>query len=178
MSRLTKEVTEALTFQTYPPAPVIEGVWTRPLHKARSENGAFMEVLRLGEEGVQGVPGRFQPRQFSVSWAEPGRLNAFHLHPNADQSELWCVLGGQLLVWLVDVRLGSATTGIRRSLILSGEAPTLLMVPSGVAHGFRAGSEGATMLYAADQQFDPAQPNEGRLPWDYFGADLWQEDRG
>jgi dTDP-4-dehydrorhamnose 3,5-epimerase len=27
-------------------------------------------------------------------------------------------------------------------------------------------------------QFDPADPNEGRLPWDHFGAELWEPDRG
>lgn len=178
MSDLRSEVTAALTFQTYPAAPEIGGVWTFPLRKLRAENGAFMEVLRLGSDGVEGLPSSFTPRQFSVSWAAPGRLNAFHLHPRAEQNELWCVLSGQLLVWLVDVRAGSQSSGVRRPLVLSGEAPTLLMIPSGVAHGFRAGPQGATLLYAVDAQFDSVHPNEGRLPWDFFGPELWAEDRG
>jgi dTDP-4-dehydrorhamnose 3,5-epimerase len=33
-------------------------------------------------------------------------------------------------------------------------------------------------VYAMDQQFNLADPNEGRLPWDFFGADLWNENRG
>lgn len=127
---------------------------------------------------MEGLPGPFTPWQLSVSWAAPGRLNAFHLHPRAEQNELWCVLSGQLLVWLVDVRARSVSSGVRRSVILSGEAPTLLMIPSGVAHGFRAGGQGATLLYAVDAQFDPVHPNEGRLPWDFFGPELWAEDRG
>jgi dTDP-4-dehydrorhamnose 3,5-epimerase len=33
-------------------------------------------------------------------------------------------------------------------------------------------------VYGMNQQFDQASPNEGRLPWDHFGAELWGEDRG
>jgi dTDP-4-dehydrorhamnose 3,5-epimerase len=83
---------------------------------------------------------------------------------------------GELQVWLVDCRAGSG--GTRRQVLLSGEEPAVLVIPPGVAHGYRAGRRGALLLYAADRQFDPDQPNEGRLPWDYFGRELWEEDRG
>lgn len=175
---LAPEFARALSFESYPGPPAVEGVWTHPLRKNRSENGAFMEWLRLGDEGVQHVPGALVPRQISVSWAAPARVNAFHIHVKEVQNELWCVIGGQLVVWLVDCRAQSATLGARRKLVLSGEQPTLLHIPSGVAHGYRAGHDGATLLYAMDAQFDLADPNEGRLPWDFFGAALWDEDRG
>ncbi|WP_027482716.1 dTDP-4-dehydrorhamnose 3,5-epimerase family protein [Deinococcus pimensis] len=175
---LANEYARALTFETYPAAPAIDGVWTHALRKNRSENGAFMEYLRLDEEGVQHLPGALVPRQISVSWAAPGRVNAFHIHVKDVQNEIWCVLSGQLVVWLVDCRADSPTVGVKRKLVLSGEQPTLVFIPSGVAHGYQAGHEGATLLYSMDAQFDLADPNEGRLPWDFFGADLWAEDRG
>ena len=87
-------------------------------------------------------------------------------------------IAGELLVWLVDVRADSPTQGSRRYFLLSGEAPELLFIPSGVAHGYRAGHRGALLLYAMNDQFNPADPNEGRLPWDFFGADLWADDKG
>ncbi|WP_216329452.1 dTDP-4-dehydrorhamnose 3,5-epimerase family protein [Deinococcus aestuarii] len=175
---LAPEFTDILKFETYPPAPQIGGVWTHALRKNRSENGAFMEYLRLGEEGVQGLPGALVPRQISVSWAAPGRVNAFHIHVKEEQNEVWCVIGGQLTVWLVDCRAGSPTLGVRRKLVLSGEQPTLVHIPSGVAHGYQAGNDGATLLYSMDAQFNIEDPNEGRLPWNHFGEDLWAEDRG
>lgn len=175
---LAPEYAGALTFETYPPAPTIEGVWTHSLRKNRSENGAFMEYLRLDDSGVQHLPGRLTPRQISVSWAAPGRINAFHIHVREEQNEIWCVLSGQLLVWLVDCRAGSPTLNVRRKLVLSGEQPTLLYIPSGVAHGYQAGVEGATLLYTMDAQFNLENPNEGRLGWDTFGMELWEEDRG
>ncbi|WP_244403976.1 dTDP-4-dehydrorhamnose 3,5-epimerase family protein [Meiothermus ruber] len=150
----------------------------QPLQKHRALEGAFMEYLRLKDGRVEGFPLPFEARQISLSWAVPGRINAFHLHPKRTQDELWCVVQGALLVWLVDVRADSPTKGTKRSFLLSGEAPSLLYIPSGVAHGYRAGHQGALLLYAMNDQFNPSDPNEGRLPWDFFGAELWAEDRG
>jgi dTDP-4-dehydrorhamnose 3,5-epimerase len=178
MTELADNMTNNLTFQSYSPAPEIEGVFLHALKKHRGDNGAFLELLRLTSGEAEDLPQRFALRQLSVSSALPGRLNAFHLHPREPQNELWTVLAGQLKVWLVDCRKDSASEGVKRAYILSGEAPAQLHIPAGVAHGYRAGFEGATLLYAMDQQFNPDEPNEGRLPWDFFGAELWAEDRG
>lgn len=177
---LADDVRRALSFQSYARSEPIDGVWLKPLRKHHSENGWFLELYRMGEMGVEGLPGeeRFALRQASISRAEPGRINAFHIHPLLPQGELWTVVQGQLLVWLVDCRAGSASVGVRQRVILSGEAPSLLHIPAGVAHGYRAGGEGALLVYGMNQQFDPDRPNEGRLPWDFFGAELWGEDRG
>jgi dTDP-4-dehydrorhamnose 3,5-epimerase len=166
----------ALTFQQYGGQPSIQGVSVTPLKKHRSLEGDFVEYLRLNDGKLQ--DSAFEPRQISVSWAVPGRINAFHIHPKRTQDEVWCVLQGLLQVWLVDVRESSSTHANRCSVVLSGEAPALLHIPSGVAHGYRAGHVGAILLYAMNSQFDILDPNEGRLPWDFFGADLWAEDRG
>lgn len=176
--KVEEQVQAALSFQNYITPSPIEGVFYQPLKKYRALEGAFMEYLRLGAGQVEGLAATFEARQISVSWAAPGRINAFHIHPKRPQDEVWCVLEGSLLVWLVDLREGSPTKGHRRSFLLSGEAPALLYIPTGVAHGYRAGHQGALLLYAMNDQFNPADPNEGRLPWDFFGADLWADDRG
>jgi dTDP-4-dehydrorhamnose 3,5-epimerase len=175
---LDPAVSAALTYQRYEPSPAIRGVALSPLEKHRGANGSFMEWLRLDAGRLQTADGPWQVRQVSVSQAAPHRINAFHIHPKLPQSELWTVVQGQLLVWLADCRAGSPTSGARQSLLLTAEAPALLFIPPGVAHGYRAGSQGALLLYAVDQPFDRADPNEGRLPWDWFGAELWAEDRG
>ena len=177
-TRLSEEAQQALTFQDYPAAATLEGVWTNALKKRRSDNGFFMEVARFAGGAAENLPLPFELRQLSVSRAEPGRVNAFHIHPREPQNELWTVLEGQLKVWLVDLRAGSATEGQKRAFILSGEEPVQLFIPAGVAHGYQAGPAGALLLYAMDQQFNAQEPNEGRLPWDFFGAELWAEDRG
>lgn len=175
---LVAEVRELVTYQSYQRAPQVAGAWTRPLRKHRAENGWFAELLRLSDGAVAGTPDPVVVRQLSASYAAPGRVNAFHIHPKRGQNELWTVLQGQLMVWLVDCRADSETRGVRQRVVLSGEEPVQLYIPAGVAHGYRAGEGGALLVYAMDQQFDLADPDEGRLPWDHFGPELWEEDRG
>lgn len=175
---LTVSFAEQVTFQDYAPPPAIDGVVQVPLKKHRALEGSFMEHLRVTAGKVEGLPVDFEVRQVSVAFAVPHRINAFHLHPKRVQDELWCVVQGRMLVWLVDLREGSPTQGVARSYLLDGEQPALLYIPSGVAHGYKAGAEGALLLYAMNSQFDLQDPNEGRLPWDFFGTERWEEDRG
>jgi dTDP-4-dehydrorhamnose 3,5-epimerase len=175
---LTGEASQVLSFEDYSPQPEIAGVWQQPLRKLRSENGWFMELARVTDSRLENLPTALELRQASLSYAAPERINAFHLHPKVEQNEVWSVVQGQLLVWLVDCRAGSPTAGVRRKVILSGEQPVQLFIPAGVAHGYKAGPEGALLVYLMDQQFNLADPNEGRLPWDHYGSDLWQDNRG
>lgn len=176
--KLALKYKEVLQFEDYLQSSAIEGVWAQPLKKHHSDNGAFMEYLRLNRDGVQGLSREFIPRQISVSWAEPDRINAFHIHVKEEQNELWCVLDGCLMVWLIDCRANSSTVNVKSKFILNGEQPMILHIPSGIAHGYRSSKQKTTLLYAMDAQFNMSDPNEGRIPWDFFGAELWDEDRG
>ena len=178
MPTLSPEIAAAVTFQQYAPQPPIEGVKVVKLRKFRGLEGAFTEVMRLDGGQVEGQEQPFEARQVSVSHAVAGRINAFHIHPKRPQEELWCVLQGELKVWIVDVRSGSPTEGARAAHLLSGEEPALLRIPAGVAHGYQAGASGALLLYAVSEAFCWEDPNEGRLPWDAFGTDIWEADRG
>lgn len=175
---LDAHISATITTQSYNTQNLIEGVQYLPLKKHRSLEGSFMEHIRLTNGKISDFPVEFDVRQISVSQAEPLRINAFHIHHKDMQNELWCVLHGSLLVWLVDVRADSSTTNVKWKTLLTGEEPGLLYIPTGVAHGYKAGKEGATLLYAMSNQFNPSDPNEGRLPWDYFGQELWEEERG
>ena len=178
MIKLPEDINEALYYQNYSPKPVIKDVHYQSLKKHRSLEGWFVEHLRLSASLIESLPISFELRQLSISKALPSRINAFHLHPKATQDEIWCVVDGSLKVWLADVRQDSSTCGVKRSYILDGEEPALLYIPSGVAHGYQAGNKGALLLYAMNAQFNLADPNEGRLPWDYFGKEIWEADRG
>ena len=175
---LTEEVAQKLTFQEYGPGRQIEGVHLQPLKKHCSLDGWFMEFMLMNRGEAERIPVAFDVRQISFSQAAPHRINAFHLHPKVVQDELWCVVQGTMKVWLVDVRRDSPTVGVKCAYTLTGEAPALLHIPSGVAHGYRAGAAGALLVYAMNSQFDISDPNEGRLPFDHFGADLWEDDKG
>jgi dTDP-4-dehydrorhamnose 3,5-epimerase len=177
---LSADVERALSFQSYEGQQSIQGVRAIRLRKHRAENGWFSEIFRLSDGSVPLGAGEepFELRQVSAARADPYRINAFHIHPKVPQHELWTVLEGSLSIWLVDCRVGSSTEGVRQRVQLTAEEPALLMIPAGIAHGYRAGQEGALLLYGMNQQFDRDDPNEGRLPWDFFGRDLWEDDRG
>jgi hypothetical protein len=50
-----------------------------------------------------------------------------------------------------------------------------------VAHGVRnLGPATGCLVYFVDVQFtpEPAASDEGRLPWDFLGADVWEMTKG
>ena len=64
-----------------------------------------MEYLRLTDGAVVEVcPRLLTLDMISFSGAIPNRINAFLIHPKKIQDELWCVVEGTLMVWLVDCR--------------------------------------------------------------------------
>ncbi len=66
-------------------------------------------------------------------------------------------------------------------LMLGNGASRLVRIPPGVAHGARnLGAATGHIIYFTDLHFsaDPADCDEGRLPWDYLGAAIWNVTRG
>jgi dTDP-4-dehydrorhamnose 3,5-epimerase len=66
-------------------------------------------------------------------------------------------------------------------VMLGNGASRLLVIPPGVAHGARnLGSETGRIVYFTDVHFsaEPSACDEGRLPWDFVGADVWDMTKG
>jgi dTDP-4-dehydrorhamnose 3,5-epimerase len=167
--------------QAYGPRPAIEGVAIVDLRRHADDGGSMTELARLdgGQPQAPELAG-FNVRQVNYSEVEPGAIKAFHLH--ARQTDVWYVPpSDRCLMILVDVRAGSPTEGVSQRLTLGAGASRLVRIPPGVAHGVRnLGSATARLIYFVDQHFttDPATCDEGRLPWDYLGADVWEIARG
>jgi dTDP-4-dehydrorhamnose 3,5-epimerase len=65
--------------------------------------------------------------------------------------------------------------------VLGDGRSRLLRIPPGVAHGVRnLGTGPGRVIYFTDVHFsaDPSSCDEGRLPWDFAGADVWEVTRG
>ena len=107
-------------------------------------------------------------------------IKAFHLHQR--QTDIWYVPpSDRMLVVLLDVRQGVKTEGARMRLTLGAGASRLVRIPPGVAHGVRnLASSTGRIIYFTDVHFspEPAMCDEGRLPWDYAGAEIWDVTRG
>ena len=97
---------------------------------------------------------------------EPGKAQKVHTHD--DQDKVYVVLEGR----------GRITVGAEDETLEAGDA---VVAPAGVAHGVRnIGTTTGHLIYFVDEYFttDPATCDEGRLPWDYVGADIWEMTRG
>ena len=65
----------------------------------------------------------------------PGVIKAFHYHENQD--DLWFFPSGNAQVVLYDLREDSATNGKYRCILYGEENQVMLLIPKGVAHGYR-----------------------------------------
>jgi dTDP-4-dehydrorhamnose 3,5-epimerase len=165
--------------QDYSPTAQIEGVEIIPLRRFNDDGGAMTELGRLDGGCHQQVDG-FEARQVNYSVMDPGVIKAFHLHKR--QTDVWYVPpSDKILLVLADVRKGSPTEGEVRRLVLGDCNSRLVRIPPGVAHGAKnlRAAQPSAIIYFVDVQFTvDDQCDEGRLPWDHFGTDVWEVERG
>lgn len=176
---LTPDAKRDFHVQAYGPGPRIEGVELVELRRFADDGGSMTELARL-TDGRPAAPAGFDVRQINYSEVEPGAIKAYHLHTR--QTDVWYVPpSDRMLVVLLDVRRGSQTEGVRMRLVLGAGGSRLLRIPPGVAHGVRnLAAASGRIIYFTDLHFsaDPATCDEGRLPWDWAGADVWDVTRG
>lgn len=139
---------------------LIDGVGLAPATVWPDDRGYFLEVQRSG----QGLAAGFPPGQTQVSAAlnYPGTIKAFHYH--LEQTDYWTPVKGMLQVALVDLRAESETHGLRNTLYVGVMRPWHILIPPGVAHGYKViGPEEAMLIYATDRFYNPL--DEGRIPY-------------
>ena len=160
--------------QEYGNRPTIDGVEVLELRRFNDEGGSLIELLRMSGGAAEGIDG-LELKQVNYSCVQPGAVKAFHIHRS--QTDLWFVPPeDRVLLVLVDVREGSPTENNQLRTMLGDGNAALVRIPSGVAHGCRnLGRESARIIYFTDRHFsgDPALCDEGRLPWDFVGREIW-----
>jgi dTDP-4-dehydrorhamnose 3,5-epimerase len=177
--KLVPEAEARYAVQDYSARPPIEGVRLLSLRRFHDDAGSMTELVRfVPGGGIEGIPG-FAPAQANFSTLEPAAIKAFHVHRR--QSDLWFVPPeDRVLLVLLDLRAGSPTVGARMRLMLGDGESGLVLVPPGVAHGCRnLGRAAARIVYFTDLHFrpEPDLTDEGRLPWDFAGAAIWEAAR-
>ncbi|EKD79578.1 MAG: hypothetical protein ACD_41C00031G0003 [uncultured bacterium] len=168
-----------LTKQNYAPKRKIAGVQIVDLPTFRDDGGYFLELSRFSKHVMPHFP-KFDLQQLNLSEMDPGVIKAWHIHTHQD--DIWFVPPShRMLVALQDIRPKSATKGALMRMVLGAGKSQLVLIPRGVAHGAaNIWNTPSIMLYLVNQQFsaDPKENDELRLPWDYFGAELWQQTKG
>ncbi len=137
---------------------LIAGVRITPNPIFPDDRGYFLEVMRSGRELVADFPAG--STQVSAALSYPGTIKAFHYHLR--QRDCWTPATGMFQVALVDLREGSPTFGARNTLYAGSLRPWQILVPAGVAHGYKViGTDPAVLVYITDRFYDPS--DEGRL---------------
>jgi len=138
---------------------LISGVKCAPFAIWPDDRGFFLEVQRIG----QGLSAHFpkETTQISAALNYPGIIKAFHFHRY--QTDCWTPAMNMIQIALVDLRPDSPTFGSRNTIYAGNLRPWQILIPPGVAHGYKVVGTGPSMLiYATDRFYDPA--DEGRIP--------------
>jgi dTDP-4-dehydrorhamnose 3,5-epimerase len=175
---LIREIQAIFKYQDYGAKPSIEGVALQTLRRFNEDGGSMTELGRFAGGLLSSAAG-FELAQLNFSVVEPGVIKAFHVHHR--QTDVWFVPPeDRVVVVLVDVRDGSPTAKIATKLMLGDGSSRLLRIPPGVAHGCRnIGAASARIVYMTDVAFspEPGANDEGRLPWDLVGAEIWEPSK-
>ena len=141
-------------------AELIDGVRLKPYPLWPDDRGYFLEIVRLG----QGLPAGFptESTQVSAALSFSGTIKAFHYHRK--QTDFWVPAKGMFQVVLVDLRAGSSTFGCKNTIFVGELRPWQILIPPGVAHGYKViGATPAMLVYVTNRFYDPA--DEGRIPY-------------
>ncbi len=137
----------------------IEGVSLHPLKPYADERGFLMELLRSDDPHFQ----KFGQAYISLNY--PGVIRAWHWHDR--QTDYWVVASGMVKAAMYDRREGSPTFGKVQEAFLGENNRSLLVIPPGVAHGYKTiGDKPSLLINFPTEVYNRDQPDELRLPYD------------
>lgn len=175
---ITRNSQPKFTIENYFNEAKINGVLISKLNYFSSEDGYFIELVRLkGDNSIETMP-LFKVQQISYSSLDKKTIKAWHIHDKQD--DLWFIPpDNKVLIGLHDLRKDSPTNSKTQRFILGNHQSNLLFIPKGVAHGCaNLSNSPSTLIYMTSKKFNRKNPDEKRLPWDYLGKDFWKAKIG
>ncbi len=173
--KLTEDALSSIYTQDYTKKTNIEGVRIIPLRRFNDAGGSLTELARLSSGELDGIES-FKIAQINYSELEAGGVKAFHIHEF--QTDIWFVPpSSKMLLVLVDQREASPTLGVMMKQVLGDCNSQLVLIPPGIAHGCKNLAQHlSTIIYFVNRKFsvDLEDCDEKRLPWDFWGEDLWE----
>lgn len=104
-------------------------------------------------------------KQTTYTETYPGVIKAFHWHKK--QWDFWFVVRGMAQVVLYDLRKDSPTKGETNAFCLGEKNLAVLVIPPGVAHGYRVlGNQSVGLFYHTSEAYDFKNPDEERISFD------------
>ncbi len=135
--------------------------------------GQFVKIFHKPSFAAQGLTTDFTEEYYSHSHKGVIRGMHFQVPPYDHVKIVYCV-HGQVFDVVVDLRIGSPTYGQSASVVLDADKGNYLYIPKGLAHGFCALSEMATLVYKVSTVYEPG--SDSGIAWDSLGIE-WPTDR-
>ncbi len=148
---------------------LLPGVWLVRLKRLDDARGSFVKTYAQSVfEAIPGVPA-FDLREefYSYSHRDVVRGMHFQLPPHDHVKLVYCANGSAHDV-LLDLRRGPGY-GRVAAVHLDAAEPALVVVPRGVAHGFRALEDHTLMVYKTSSEHAPQ--HDAGVHWASFGFD-------
>ena len=169
--------------KSYAAPGAIHGVEVFPLTRHVDDRGLFLELYRNasthpGSEALAGFFHGVPVAQLSYSLVTTtDHVKGLHVHLRQD--DVWfCPPPFKMKVVLLDLRRNSPTAGATQVVVLGEGRDAWVRIPAGVAHGYRPLTAPCGLFYLVTRCFDPADPDEYRIPWDHPAVrDLWDVRR-
>lgn len=133
--------------------------------------GNFVKTYLRSAFNAHDLPFDFCEEFYSVSRRDVVRGMHFQLPPHDHDKLVFCPVGAVLDV-LVDMRHGRSF-GRVASVVLGEDEPAVLVIPKGVAHGFKSLRDDSLMVYKTSTEHVPS--HDRGIRWDSIGFD-WQVD--
>ena len=107
-------------------------------------------------------------RFYTVENHEQGFIRAWHGHMK--ESKAIIAIKGSILVGAVqmtDTKNPDKSKAVSR-FVLSSDTPSVLVVPTGFANGFKTLSKDAILLFLSSSTLEESQGDDFRFPFDYW----------
>lgn len=146
------------------------------------DRGRFVKVFHQGVFAKHGLETCFAEEYYSVS--QRGVLRGMHFQtPPMDHTKMVYCIAGAVLDVVVDLRLGSPTYGEFVQFDLNAEKGNIVYIPPGLAHGFYALSDSATLIYKVTTVYSPEHDSgilwdSAGIPWPDSAPILSTRDKG
>jgi dTDP-4-dehydrorhamnose 3,5-epimerase len=137
---------------------MLPGIIIKPLKRQPDERGSFTEVYRKGWTDL--FQEKDTPAQANLSVTYPGIIRAWHRHLKG-QNDYFLALQGSIKICAYDDKTSELNEVISTEQVLQA-----VRMPGNYWHGFKAlGNKPAMLLYFTTNQYDSANPDEERRPW-------------
>lgn len=146
---------------------ILPGAWVIRPRTHADHRGQFVKTYARSLLVGQGVSFDFAEEFYSISGRHVVRGMHLQLPPHDHVKMVYCVAGVARDV-LLDLRKGPGY-GRVAEVDLTADEPAVLLIPSGVAHGFAALEDHTLLIYKTSSEHAP-QADTG-VRWDSFGHD-------